>query len=190
MIQEHEITNNEELQKLFPALDGSEKVIEMVVPFGGNKSFYFQHGMMETYTRLRSGGDIVIISYNERQSVFTPELCEQINESISVQKNENKMADMRVSASELKNTTAEDIAMIKGLCVAEASLINQMYSTNEDYGNTALRASIESFETFLKSTRGTFIRGMSIEYRVFVVELLKLIDAPYQASALSKILMS
>lgn len=84
----------------------------------------------------------------------------------------------------------ETIEMIKGLCTDEASLINQLFFENEELGLAALDNAITSFETFLKQNNPMFIRGMSIEYRTFVIELLNLIDAPYRGIATSKILMS
>lgn len=84
----------------------------------------------------------------------------------------------------------KNIDLIKELCQKEASLINALFGQNEDLGLNGLESSLYSFERFLKKNNPMFIRAMSIEYRTFIVELIKLIDKEYQAVAMSKILMS
>lgn len=88
------------------------------------------------------------------------------------------------------SSPAETIAMIKGLCADEASLINHLFYQSEALGLAALDNALSSLEAFLKQSNPMFVRGMSIEYRTFVVELLMLIDTPYRGIATSKILMS
>lgn len=83
----------------------------------------------------------------------------------------------------------EDIELIKGLCINEASLINQLFVQSEKLGLMALDGAIAHFEAYLKQQDPLFIHGMSIEYRTFVVELLLLIDEPYKDVATAKVLM-
>lgn len=85
---------------------------------------------------------------------------------------------------------AGEIEQIKELCTMEASLVNTAFNLSEGLGIAALTNSTQSFESFLRGRDKKFIRGMSIEYRTFIVELLKLINEPYRGVATAKLLMN
>lgn len=90
----------------------------------------------------------------------------------------------------IETSPADDIETIKGLCKLEAQVINMMFEISETHGIAMLINSVSSFESFLRSQNKMFIRGMSIEYRTFVVEILLLIDERYRDTATAKILMN
>lgn len=90
----------------------------------------------------------------------------------------------------IETSPMDDIEMIKGLCKLEAEVINMMFEVSEEHGIWMIKNSIQTFEAFLRSQNKMFIRGMSIEYRTFVVEILLLIDDRYRDTATAKVLMS
>lgn len=86
-------------------------------------------------------------------------------------------------------STIDEIEQIKKLSVMEAGLVNMAFGVSEELGITALMNSTQSFEAFLRGRDKMFIRGMSIEYRIFIVDLILLIDEQYRDVATSKILL-
>lgn len=90
MIEQYDLDNTQELQDMFPALDGSEKIKEIVVPKGSTKSFYYQRDVVGVMSKLQNDGYIVLVSFIQRQEIFTPEIIETINSSIAEQKAQRK----------------------------------------------------------------------------------------------------
>lgn len=86
MIEQFELSNDKELQGLFPALDGTEKIIEVVIPFSGGKSFAYQAAAALLISDLQEKGVVAITSYNQRRTIFTDDVIAEINKSILEQK--------------------------------------------------------------------------------------------------------
>lgn len=86
MIQTYEIENDSSFREMFSAIDKSDRCVEMVVPFAGGKSFAFQQEMVGKMNELHSEGAIVLVSFNQRKTVFTSAIIEEINQSFVEQK--------------------------------------------------------------------------------------------------------
>jgi hypothetical protein len=84
----------------------------------------------------------------------------------------------------------EELDKIRELCVLEADLINTAFGVSEKLGIATLMNSTQSFESFLRGIDKMFVAGMSIEYRIFVIDILMLIDEQYRGIATAKLLMN
>lgn len=136
------------------------------------------------------------LAKSEEQRTLLSELNKEQIKQISDLVGENvdlsvqiKKQDDDIPAISNETKAINIITQIKSHCVEEASLVNQMFGRSEELGIMALFMATDSFERFLQSNNPLFVRGMSIEYRTFVIELLLLIDEPYRDIATAKILM-
>lgn len=70
----------------------------------------------------------------------------------------------------------------------EAEAVNIAFGANSETGLLMLGNSITSFENLLTMLKGSFIRGMDLDYRIFIVGLLENIDDKYKPEAMSQII--
>lgn len=80
------------------------------------------------------------------------------------------------------------ITQIKLLAKIESENINNGYLLSVKMGELYILNALSGFRCFLEKTDGKFINGMNINYRFFVVELLKNITPKYKYFALGTIL--
>lgn len=83
----------------------------------------------------------------------------------------------------------EYIALVEDLATKDATIVNMAFGVSEALGIDALRGSMDSFEVYLRSNDAMFIRGMSIEWRTYLIKLLMCIDDQYKDVATSRILL-
>ncbi|MFA6144046.1 MAG: hypothetical protein WCW84_06710 [Sulfurimonas sp.] len=90
---------------------------------------------------------------------------------------------------ELQSSAKEYIALVEELAETDAKLINMAFGISGSLGLNALKNSTDSFETYLRSNDTMFIRGMSIEWRTYLVKLLLNIDEQYRDVATPAIIL-
>lgn len=83
----------------------------------------------------------------------------------------------------------EYIVLVEDLATKDAIIVNMAFGVSEALGIVALRGSMDSFEAYLRSNDAIFIRGMSIEWRTYLIKLLMCIDDQYKDVATSRILL-
>ena len=89
-----------------------------------------------------------------------------------------------------EDSAIDEIEQVKRLSTMEADLVNMAFGVSEELGIATLMNSAQSFEAFLRTEDKMFVRGMSIKYRIFVVDLLLLINEQYRGVATAKLLMN
>lgn len=90
----------------------------------------------------------------------------------------------------MKILSQSEVEQLKELVFMEAELINLAFSRSQSYGLMILSNILTSFkELYLTKTYGDVIPSMCTEYRVFIVELLKLISDDYKENVLSELLI-
>lgn len=94
-----------------------------------------------------------------------------------------------VQAVETTFSAKEYIALVEDLAAKDATIVNMAFGVSEALGIDALRGSMDSFEAYLRSNDAMFIRGMSIEWRTYIIKLLMCIDDQYKDVATSRILL-
>lgn len=89
-------------------------------------------------------------------------------------------------------TAIENISLIKKLSAKDAEIINIGFNTSQRIGVAAFVNSTQSFEGYLreKSCGTPFIRGLSIEWRTYLIELLLHIETQYHDIVVPKVLFS
>lgn len=77
---------------------------------------------------------------------------------------------------------------LEELCDLDAKLINQSFAISTSLGISAMQSSIASFEGFLFKQYGNFIPSMNLEYRTYVVGILKRVDEKYTSESIMAVL--
>ena len=60
------------------------------------------------------------------------------------------------------------------LCEVDAEIINKALSVNKSLGVIAIKNSISNYHELLVSRKGDFVPSMDLDYRTYIVNLLKL----------------
>lgn len=82
----------------------------------------------------------------------------------------------------------ETLHKLDKLCDIDATLINEAFAISVSLGMDAVHSSLDSFKTFLTQSYGNFIPAMNLEYRHYVVGVLKRIDTQYTSESLKAVL--
>jgi hypothetical protein len=142
------------------------------------------HGMCLTHRH-----DFGLLPANQQENVraqmkqlFEHNIKPIIDSMQAPQAHEERMGDGVSSVSEY-------IALVEKLAETDARLINMAFCDSESFGITTLKNSTDSFEGFLRASNPMFIRGMSIEWRTYLIKLLQGIDDQYRDVATAKIIL-
>jgi hypothetical protein len=60
------------------------------------------------------------------------------------------------------------------LCTVDAEIITKALSVSKNLGIAAIKDSIGNYTGLIKSHKGTFIPSMDLDYRTYIINLLKL----------------
>ena len=90
----------------------------------------------------------------------------------------------------MKKLNNEEVMLLEALALLEANLINKAFNISEARGLMHLSNALTSFEqNFIVKKYGEVVVSMCSEYRVFLIELLKLIREPHRDTVLNEVLI-
>lgn len=75
-------------------------------------------------------------------------------------------------------------SFISELLAVDIQIVNMAFNISEQVGIAALRNGISEFSQLLVRDVGSFINGMNIEYRSYLIGILTGIDDKYKESAI------
>ncbi|MDD3467563.1 MAG: hypothetical protein PHE67_10485 [Campylobacterales bacterium] len=86
--------------------------------------------------------------------------------------------------------TAFPLDSLRELFKIEAEAVNIAFNKSVKEGLVMLSSSIDSFENLLIMQKGNFVRGVDLDYRIFIEGLLENIDAKYTDHVMSQIIFN
>ena len=60
------------------------------------------------------------------------------------------------------------------LCEVDSEIINKSFSVSEALGVAAIKDSIANYHNLLRSLKGDFVSSMDLDYRTYIINLLKI----------------
>lgn len=64
---------------------------------------------------------------------------------------------------------------IQELCLVDAEIINKALSISENLGIAAIKDAINNYTNIIKSHKGSFVSSMDLDYRTYIINLLRII---------------
>jgi len=95
---------------------------------------------------------------------------------------------MEIKMSNHKSILKNTMNQIDELCTMECEVINEAFRISEKRGLLHLKDAIHSFEAHLVSSSGPFVKGMSIEYRGFIISILSKIEPKFLPASIKEVL--
>ena len=90
----------------------------------------------------------------------------------------------------MKILNNEETELLKYLASLEATMINKSFKKSNEFGLVMLSNALTSFkDNYLNELYGNIVPSMNSEHRVFIVELLKLVEDEYKDEVLSELLI-
>jgi hypothetical protein len=89
----------------------------------------------------------------------------------------------------MKILNETEVAELKKLAFIEAEMINKSFNQSENFGLIMLSNTLTDFkQNYLNSKYGDILLPLCSEYRVFLINILDLIEKSYRSIALKELL--